>query len=506
MLKLKSIFGSPGFVGAFLCGTLLGTQPVFAESSEVDLLLELLYETGKLTQEEKAIFRARIDQSRAARLAAVGPEPAPLAHDTAGVQAEVEPVAPGSAIGYEPTQPLRYVDTRIQARVFRVESADGANRFGVRGRVQVDSAFANWDDNLNFASSNVGDALPTRGTVLRRARLGVLGIYDHVWEWQMEVDFRDYEVRFANAYIAYISDYGRFALGHFKEPFSLESSTSSRRLTFLERATPVEAYRPDREIGLMYETLHPDFYLAAGIFGGDGAAINRDVREGYSAALRGSFSPIRTERMFSHLGASLNYRRNHINSNSGNYEPVRLRAREGSRAIDVRLIGRDDIEGVEDFTRIALEGAWGYGPFSVQGEYLRVDLDLDRTRGDVRTPANSITLRGWYVQASYFLTGEQRNYRTFSGDFGPLTVLRPFGLSERGIGAWELAARYSRANSMEHSRPGRGNQMDHYTFGINWYPNTHTVFKLNYMYFDYVGRGGISDGNHVFAGRAQFEF
>ncbi|AHK79980.1 hypothetical protein M911_13390 [Ectothiorhodospira haloalkaliphila] len=413
---------------------------------------------------------------------------------------------------YEPTLPLRAVNDRIQARKFRVESQDGTNRFGLRGRLMIDTEFADWDKNLNAASSQTDrqdfdGALPERGTYLRRARLGAIGVYDDTWEWQLEVDFRDSDVRFANAYLAYLTDHGRLAVGNFKEPFSLESSTSSRRLTFMERATPVDAYRPSRNIGLMYETLVPNYYLAAGVFGGEGTDRDRDVEEGYALALRGSFAPYMSDDTFSHLGLSYNYRRNSkdFDDEDGDiYEDVRLRSREGARAIDIRLIGRNDIEGVEDFSRYALEAAWGHGPFSLQGEYLRVDLNLDPDKGDVRTDKSRLTLDGYYVQASYFLTGEHRNYRAFSGDFGAVRPNSTFGRG--GTGAWELAARFAHADSSEHSRPGRGNKMDHYTLGLNWYPNEDMVFKLNYMYFDYEGRGGKSDGNQVLAARAQFEF
>ncbi|WP_018880468.1 OprO/OprP family phosphate-selective porin [Thioalkalivibrio sp. ALE30] len=479
-------FKTPVLLAALISGGILAA-PAHAESS-TSALIDKLIERGVLTEQDVRDLREA------------------EARESEAVADQIKAEDRYQGLEYEPTLPLQTVDDRIQARKFRVESQDGKNRFGLRGRLMVDAEAANWDDNLSEAA-NEADPIPEYGTFLRRARLGAIGVYDNLWEWQLEVDFRDSEVRFANAYVARLFDSGRLAVGNFKEPFSLESSTSSRRLTFMERATPVDAYRPSRQIGLMYETLVPDWYFAAGVFGGDGTDRDRDVEEGYSLATRASFAPYMSEDTFTHLGASFNHRVNA--TDEGTLEDVRLRSREGARAIDVRLIGRNDLEGVDSYSRYALEAAWGKGPFSLQGEYLRVDLDLDREQvldahGSDATDKSSLTLDGYYIQASYFLTGEQRNYRAFSGDFGAVRPNSVFG--NGGTGAWEIAARYAHADSLEHTQVGRGNKMDHYTLGLNWYPNQDMVFKLNYMYFDYEGRGGVSNGNHVLAARAQFEF
>lgn len=424
-------------------------------------------------------------------------------------------------LNYEPTRPIP--EDRFRARVdnFAIETQDGKHRFGFRGRLMSDFAYLDrpfgTTDDESFDDGDVA----RYGTIIRRARLGALGVMYHNWEWQLEIDFRDDEVRFANAYMAYLFDHGRLAVGNFKEPFSLESATSSRRISFIERAAPVDAYRPSRELGIMYETLVPNYYFAAGIFGGDGVARDRDVTEGYSFATRASFAPVYNENagIWSHLGVSLNHRVNAFEyDRSGGetreYESVRMRTRIGTRAVDARMISENDMDNVEDWTTYNLEAAFGMGPFSVQGEYIVQDLNRDPNSVDFDSndgnDVTSMTSDGYYLQTSWFATGETRNYRVFSGDFGKTQVANP--LSSGGRGALELLARYAVADSTEHHVREDRQALDHYTLGLNWYPEDNIVMKLNVMYVDAQrSEEGFGDGfkqwdSMVYAARFQFEF
>ncbi len=302
---------------------------------------------------------------------------------------------------------------------------------------------------------------------------------------------------------------GRLAAGHFKEPFGLEYATSSRRITFMERSAASDAYKVNREPGIMYETIQPNWYGAFGFFGG-GTAFNRDVEEGWALSGRLTGAPFLDGTNYIHVGAAVNQRRNAVNKATNTFESVRLRTREGARAIDARLIGRDDLEGVSKFTRYGLELAAGMGPWSMQGEYIRVDIDLDRDamlRADSshNTPATSLTQDGWYVQTSYFLTGEHSNYRAFSGDFGRVSPNQNFSLRDRTWGAWEAALRYSVADSLEHTRPGRGQKLEHWTAGLNWYLNPEVIFKFNVMYLE-GERDVFKDDGWVYGARFQYEF
>ncbi|MCC5853233.1 MAG: hypothetical protein JJU30_10380 [Alkalimonas sp.] len=434
-------------------------------------------------------------------------------------------------LDYEPTSSVQGDEVRTRVNKFTVETADGKHRFGVRGRIMLDAAYL--DDNYMTTDDDRLDRgdLAKYGTIVRRARLGMLGVMYDRWEWQVEIDFRDpvtYDIeegddiegiRFANTYVAYLFDHGRLAAGYFKEPFSMESSTSSRRISFIERATPIDAYRPSRELGVMYETLNPNYYAALGLFGGDGVSRNRSNTEGFSVAGRASFSPVydASNRVWSHLGLSVNYRSNgyeyeRSRGREKEYNDIRLRSRLGTRAIDGRVIGRRDFSAVKDMTRYAIEAAYGVGSFSIQGEYAGVRLNRDENaRGFENPDVVKISNGGYYVQTSFFTTGEQRNYRRFSGDFGRTRVQNPVGSG--GYGAVELLARYAYADHTDHHDERGAQELKHYTLGLNWYPVDDIVLKFNAMYVDAkTSSRNLEPGEFkswdsmVYALRLQFEF
>lgn len=467
-------------------------------------------------------------------------------------------------LDYDPTTVVPEVEHRVRAHKPVIQSADGRHRFGIRGRVMFDAQYNNFDDLDTVNRAEFGDEeLAKYGTTFRRLRLGALGVMYDNWEWQAEFDFRDEEIRYGNIYMAYLMDRGRLAFGYFKEPWGLESHTSSRRISFMERAAAVDALRPNpsRAPGIMYETLVPGYYVGAGVFGGDGVSRNRDITEGYGTALRASFAPFEDAQAetYSHLGASLNWRRNGygrgddctIDGESVKcYEPVRKRTRTGARAAEGRFVGRNDIEGVNYFTSVALEAAYGTGPFSIQGEYIvneynrPSNLKAEQFSGEFNEAEidnlewldhyeESFTQDGWYVEGTYYLTGEHRNYRSFSGDFGPARVNNPW--SAGGWGAWQVGLRYSTVDGttdqfavdadgdlvvgddwMDGDEYGGGQELDQWTIGVNWWPERDIVFKFNAIYNDASYQTAVENDDDepevrettgwVYALRAQYEW
>ena len=95
---------------------------------------------------------------------------------------------------------------------------------------------------------------------------------------------------------------------------------------------------------------------------------------------------------------------------------------------------------------------------------------------------DDVSFDGYYVAASYFLTGEDRPYSTSSGKFGRVEPSNNFALNGSGWGAVELALRYS--NLDLNDSPVYGGEENNWTVGLNWYLNPHTRMMLNYIHGD----------------------
>jgi len=85
-----------------------------------------------------------------------------------------------------------------------------------------------------------------------------------------------------------------------------------------------------------------------------------------------------------------------------------------------------------------------------------------------RSDSDNPRFRGWYVEASWFLTGEIAHYR--EGKF-----IRPNISSDHG--AWELAARFSTIDLND--LDVEGGTEKNLSFGVNWYSKTHWRFMGN---------------------------
>ena len=99
---------------------------------------------------------------------------------------------------------------------------------------------------------------------------------------------------------------------------------------------------------------------------------------------------------------------------------------------------------------------------------------------------------GYWVAASWALTGEMRPYRAKSGTFGGLPIART--VYQGGKGAWELTGRWSHTDLEDGLVTG--GEMDIASLGLNWWLTPFFAVNVNYRYIwnTLDGQDGSSSG------------
>lgn len=184
------------------------------------------------------------------------------------------------------------------------------------------------------------------------------------------------------------------------------------------------------------------------------------------------------------------YNRERPHSGIEHDTPVQSEAHFTERLTDTGAIDADRVHV------FSAEAACGYGPFSLQGEYAAAVVDGAGLGG--------LCLNGFYVQASYFLTGEHRPYDTGTGIFRGVQPKRSF-LSDGGWGAWELAGRYSSLDLNDGALPASARTMQDLTVGLNWYLSPNVRLGWNYIR-SCIDGSDTSDTADIFLMRLQIAF
>jgi len=364
------------------------------------------------------------------------------------------------------------------------ETNDGEFKLQVGGRIMVDAASYD-EDNVDLTGEN--------GTEFRRARLFVAGTMFHVWDWKAQYDFAGNGTDVKDAYIRYTGfKPAKITVGQFKQPFGLEELTSSKYITFMERAMPTAAFATARRIGLGANGARDNWTWAASLYGreeGDNTAGD----EGYGVGARLTWAPWNEKTKVLHVGVAGAWE-------DPNDNGVRFRSRPESHITSTRMVDTGNFPDPDTFTKYGLEAATVLGPFSLQGEYMMVNASDDTLQDP--------DFDGGYIYGSWFLTGESRAYK--KGAFSRVSPKSVVG--KGGHGAWELALRYSTINLDDGGF--NGGEEDNITVGLNWYATKYIRFMANYVHTDtdptssglQVAGQPDDDELSVFQLRAQIDF
>jgi phosphate-selective porin OprO/OprP len=178
---------------------------------------------------------------------------------------------------------------------------------------------------------------------------------------------------------------------------------------------------------------------------------------------------------------------------------------------------------LSDAAVFGVELAGGYQNLFFQSEGFNYRIDRQGL------PAN--TFWGGYVEGSWTVTGEHRNYVPAAGAYSGIVPAHPFSPSAGQWGAFELAARYSYIDLDDNigsaaaaaatpvttalkTNGVAGGRQQVWTLGVNWYPNSNLRFTLDYLHgvIDKPGTAAASVFSEAganfdaFAMRTQFAF
>ncbi len=316
------------------------------------------------------------------------------------------------------------------------------------------------------------------GTEIRRATLESFGELSKNIGFKFQIDFARTVFKFKEVNI-YFKDIpvigGRLTIGNVLVPFNLDKITSSKFITFMERATPAY-YMFMFKTGFLYENFNIwknriGFQIAYTANGEQIRGINYHLTEGQNLTTRFTLNaferPSKNEVL--HLGFSFTHK-----------EPVKIDdAPDKIYAIAVRPeadMARVSLFHVfHDVNEVligGLEAAYTIGSFSVQGEVVNASISTINGRSYVPS---------YYGYVSYFLTGEHRP-RSSKNAFGRVKPIKEFNFKDKW-GAVELAARYS---SFDLTTVDQG-KLNDFTFGVNWYLTSYARVMYNYIYSNNPG-------------------
>jgi phosphate-selective porin OprO/OprP len=415
-------------------------------------------------------------------------------------------------------------------------SADGSYTATLRGQLQLDSAAFSQQSAgpittdlrrsgpaLGATASNV-DAAHARnlkdGTVFRRARLGADGTAPGGWEYRLLFDFGGTGVENAGQlYEGWVQYSGlkplHFRIGAFAPSLGLEDANSTSYLPIIDRPSPTDIARNlaggDTRIGFQTAAYGPYWFVSAAVTGRNVGVINTNnvipvtttttsvtvgTAQTYSDQLgftgRVTYDPLHGNDWRINLGAHGSYVDRPSNTtgpaaNGGtpiSAYAVALNGTPELRVDGTKLVNTGNIPARHAST-VGAEFAAQKGPFFLASEYEHISVQ----RSDI---ASTPSFNGYYVEGTWFLTGETKAYNQGNAAFdGPVTINHVFNPSAGGLGAIELALRWSDINLNYHNGSSgtapaadaiRGGQQSIFTAGLNWYPTPIVRFMLDYQH------------------------
>ena len=349
-----------------------------------------------------------------------------------------------------------------------------------------------WLSQDNSNEEQVGDLSEYEGGSIRAFRVGLGGTFNFKKPWTYVFSFgtrafeRGFEQGDLDEFVLYDYRVGipigsaTLSLGKTKETFSISRlSTMIYEPAQQERASVADGLLPARNFGIVISNafLKERMTWAAGVFN-NWFETDRSFSDN-PTVLTGRVSALpylsEDESNLLHVGVAGRY----SNAAGGIRYKTKTEIFSGPVSVDTDLI--DDATSTFHY---GLELAWRKGPFILISEYIQSNVSS--------STFNDPSFKGYYVIASYVLTGELRQYNKRSGTFKRVNAAN--GINSGGWGELELYSRWSSIDLMDQSVDG--GQMNTFSLGLNWTPIQAIQINMNYRYstLDRFGAVGFNHG------------
>jgi phosphate-selective porin OprO/OprP len=373
------------------------------------------------------------------------------------------------------------------------------------------------NDNRSKIGSGVAGSDSSDSFRFRRAWLTLAG---NVYSFDYHVDYDFVANTLQRAWISHeVLPHGTLYIGQDKPWASLDEIASDTETPFLERniasssgINSVATYTN----GLYYAWNNRLFTEEDNVWIGlSGSSLHKQSggadssTQGTAFNARVAYAPIVEKNRWLHFGVSF------INANAAAGSTT-----AGTNALLVSYVYGNHFDSDEKLTlanypvsstgtrphsnTLGGELAAAYGPGYLQAEY------DDAKFHEAGEPDN--TVKAYSVTGAVMLTGETRPYKPGDASYGGITPGHAYG-------AWELAVRYEKARNDGNDGVFKGlalpgvkaslatlDQVTLISAGVNYYPNAHVRFMLDYEHGKAdLGKAGTDSPNTVEA-RAQLTF
>jgi phosphate-selective porin OprO/OprP len=483
---------------------------------------ELQQLKGELGQAKQQLRQSRSEAQRAREEARAARQDAAKAA-TAEAQATQVPAQAQAAAAASPPPAGVPEGVKVSMPEGRptIATADGRVSLAIGGFTQFDLGgyFQHVNPNTQFPQLN-------NGVNLRRGRLYFIGTFDD-FRFNITPDFGDRPDGAVGLFEANINYIGikplTFTVGYFHPFVALDDATFPGNTLFLERPSIVNIERSvaagieraSLGANAATEDYFASAYLTGPLFGAQRPTLLNGEQVGFVGRLAARPYYDEDWNFHAEFSGQMAFHPNVIASGTPGVSRTTMTfADEPELEIDFNpLVSTGPLSAK---SANAYGGALGasWRNFLVAGEYYQVGVNQSNLPG---VPSPTLGFSGGYVDGGWVITGETIPYDITRAAWARPKPDHPFSLNDGGIGAWELAARYSAVDLNSNVVPGvpqsvtggvYGGRQQIVSVALSWYPNDWLRFILQFQHVDISklnSAGTVQIGQRIetLAGRAQ---